>query len=369
MKSKNFWVSSFLIIIILLILGSIIFIPVLAEQSFGPGNPDLGIWNTLTYSISLIWNANDLTQPVNSKGQEKDFVILPGDSVTQITMRLKSFGLIRNPSVFIKYLIWKGLDTTVQSGNYKLNTAMTGIEIAIALQDATPAEVEFNILPGWRMEEIAASLPTSGLNITSEEFNFAVKNPAVQVDYLPQGASAEGFLFPGRYMLPRETTAKGLISILLQNFSLYLSNDLREKFAQQGFDVNQAVILASIVEREAVVVEEQPLIASVFINRLNQGMKLESDPTVQYAIGFSGINGTWWKNPLTTEDLAIDSVYNTYLYTGLPPTPICNPDFSALQAVAYPAKTPYYFFRAMCDGSGRHSFAETFDQHIQNGCK
>lgn len=368
MKNKSIW-NYFILIIILVFLTSVFYLPVLAEKKFGPANSDLGLWYRFTYSVSLLWNTDDLTKPVNLNGHELDFTIEPGDSVTQISQQLLSIGLIKNPSVFIKYLIWKGLDTSVQSGKFKLNGGMSGIEIALALQDATPAEVEFNILPGWRMEEIAASLPTSGLTVTPEEFISAVKKTTVQSDFLPQSATAEGFLFPGKYILPRDTAADGLISIFVKNFSLYLSSDLREKFAQQGLNVYQAVTLASIVEREAIVVEEQPLIASVFINRLNQSMKLESDPTVQYAIGFTGSNGTWWKNPLNTEDLAIDSAYNTYLYPGLPPSPICNPDFSALWAVAYPAKTSYYFFRAMCDGSGRHSFAETYEQHIQNACK
>ncbi len=112
-----------------------------------------------------------------------------------------------------------------------------------------------------------------------------------------------------------------------------------------------------------------PMIASVFINRLNVGMKLDSDPTVQYAIGFNKEQNTWWTNPLNLDDLKIDSPYNTYLNTKLPPGPIANPGLEALQAVAFPARTPYFFFRAACDGSGRHLFSKTYDEHIHNECK
>jgi UPF0755 protein len=115
--------------------------------------------------------------------------------------------------------------------------------------------------------------------------------------------------------------------------------------------------------------EEKPLIASVYLNRLNIDMKLDADPTVQYALGYDFIEGTWWKNPLGLDDLRFDSPFNTYAYRGLPPAPISNPDLDSLQAVAFPAETPYYYFRARCDSSGYHSFAETFEEHVANGCE
>jgi UPF0755 protein len=122
------------------------------------------------------------------------------------------------------------------------------------------------------------------------------------------------------------------------------------------------------VERESVNEEEMPLIASVFLNRLSIDMKLDADSTVQYALGYNESQQTWWTNPLRGEDLTIDSAYNTYLYPGLPPGPIANPSLNALRAVAFPGQTPYFYFRAACDGSGNHLFAETFEQHVENAC-
>lgn len=112
-----------------------------------------------------------------------------------------------------------------------------------------------------------------------------------------------------------------------------------------------------------------PMIASVFINRLNIGMKLETDPTVQYSLGFNQAQNTWWTNPLSYSDLEIDSPFNTYIYAGLPPAPIANPSLTALQAVAFPAQTPYYYFRAACDNSGRHNFSQTYEEHLSNACQ
>jgi len=110
------------------------------------------------------------------------------------------------------------------------------------------------------------------------------------------------------------------------------------------------------------------MIASVFLNRMAINMKLDSDPTVQYAAGYQEGRGGWWTNPLSLADLQIDSPYNTYIYNGLPPGPISSPSLAAMQAVATPAQSPYYYFRAACDGSGRHNFARTFEEQVQNAC-
>lgn len=131
--------------------------------------------------------------------------------------------------------------------------------------------------------------------------------------------------------------------------------------------VYQAVTLASIVEREAVIPDERPLIASVFLNRLRKGMYLNADPTVQYALGYQKQGHTWWKRPLLLEDLDVDSPYNTYRHPGLPPGPICNPGLDSLKAVANPAHTDYYYFVANdVAGDGSHVFAKTLEEHQAN---
>jgi UPF0755 protein len=174
--------------------------------------------------------------------------------------------------------------------------------------------------------------------------------------------------YPGSYRLPRQSTAGEVITTLLEAFQTQLTPDILAGFERQGLDIYKAVILASIVERETVIDDEMPLIASVFLNRLAEGMPLEADSTVQYALGYQEETGTWWKVPLSLDDLQIDSPYNTYLYGGLPPEPIANPGLLALKAVAFPAQTGYYYFRAACDDSGEHRFAETFEEHLQNAC-
>jgi UPF0755 protein len=353
----------------LLAVGLLFGIPALAAHQYGPPSPALNFLDQFEFSARLLWYSNQLTQPPDTNGVEQPFSIEPGESVPSISIRLEEVGLIRNAGAFRAYLIYTGLDTSIQAGDYTLSPALSTVDIARKLQDATPEQVSFTILPGWRMEEIADSLSTSGLNITPDEFLSAARSAPPGLDFLPASASTEGFLYPDSYILPRTTTARQLVDEFLRNFSLHLTVDLREGIARQGLDMYQAVTLASLVQREAVVADEGAQIASVFYNRLHAGMKLDSDPTVQYALGYNDIQSTWWTNPLSATELQIDSPYNTYIYAGLPPSPIANPSLIALRAVAFPAETPYYFFRARCDGSGLHVFAITFEEHLQNGCQ
>ena len=347
-------------------------IPQLAQQQFGPPAPGLTSFQRINYSCQLLLNQKDLVNPIEVSGKDVSVKIELGETAGMVSNQLNQTGLIRNAEAFRVYLVYAGLDTHLQAGEYQLNSGMTPIEIARKLQDATPEKVTFVILPGWRAEEIAASLPTSGLSITPEEFLAAVKSMAFGIPLNQPSAdikSMEGFFFPDSYEISRAISVDAFIQVILQNFDVHVTEEIRAGFTRQGLTLLQGIILASIVQKEAVVEDEEPTIASVFLNRLNQNMKLDSDPTVQYALGYNSEQNTWWTNPLSAADLQIDSAYNTYIYVGLPPGPISNPGLSALQAVAYPATTPYFYFRAKCDGSGRHLFATTLEEQIQNACQ
>ncbi len=346
-------------------------IPSMAQEAFGEPAPALGSVQRIQYSTQLLLARNDLLTPVNAVSSVlQSFTIASGESVNSVGLRLEQAGLVNSATAFRLYLIYSGLDTNLQAGDYELSPAWNTLEIARKLQDSTPLEVTFVILPGWRAEEIAASLQTSGLSIQPDEFLAAIYNPSAEIlnAFGIQAGSLEGFLFPGEYRLLRTTDLNGLLRVFAIEFNAHLTAELRSGFEQHGLDLQQAVILASIVQREAMVAEEGPMIASVFYNRLDAGMKLDSDPTVQYALGFNQGQATWWTNPLSLADLETVSAYNTYQNAGLPPGPISNPGPAALQAVAFPADSPYYYFRARCDGSGMHNFAATFQEHLQNSC-
>jgi UPF0755 protein len=376
-RSSSLLAALFLPIIALFLLAILIVpalligIPNQAEAKFGPATPALGPVARYRLAVQLILQESSLTTPLNSTGEEIPFRVASGESTNSIIQRLARDGLIQNPGAFRAYLQYAGLDTNIQAGDYRLSPLMTAIEIATRIQDATPTEITFVILPGWRSEEIAAALPTSGLQISEKAFNSAIRVHSADIPLLteiPDEATVEGFLFPGSYVLPRQTTAPELIQYFLNRFDTEVSSEIRQAILNQGLSLYEGITLASIVEREAVVENEMPLIASVFLNRLTAGMALAADPTVQYALGFNEVQQTWWTNPLSLEDLKVDSLYNTYIYPGLPPGPIANPSLRALRATAFPAQTPYFYFRSLCDGSGRHAFAVTFEEHTRNAC-
>ncbi len=354
-------------IILLVVIGSIA-VPALAVHSYGRPAPGLSAVQVLQYSARLLWDDGLLTRPLDRNAREQPFDVGQGEPVESIAARLQQAGAIRDAQALRDYLVYTGLDKSIQSGNYKVSASMSIVDIAHLLQDATPAEITFVVLPGWRLEEIAQSLPTSGLSIAPYDFAAAASSRHPAYDFLDGQSSSEGFLYPDSYVLPRTTTLDQLVDALVRNFSLHLTTDLRDGYDRQGLTVYQAVTLASIVQREAMHASEGPLIASVYLNRLRNGMKLDADPTVQYALGYNAGQQTWWTNPLSASDLQTPSAFNTYVAGGLPPTPISNPGLESLRAVASPESSDYLYFSARCDGSGYHEFARTFQEHLQHLC-
>jgi UPF0755 protein len=347
-----------------------------AARSFGPVSSKLALVQRISLTSRLLFAADDLTSPFDPAGAVQTFKIEPGESPYQISERLQERRLVANASAMRDYLVYSGLDTSLQAGEFEISPKMSAIQIAWTLQDATPKEISFHVLPGWRMEEIAGALPTSGLEFAQRSFlelanqpeDYLSQETTPLLKQLPSNATLEGFLYPDSYRLPRIVSVEAFIKTLLDDFQIKVDQQIRDGFGRQGLSLYQAVTLASIVQREAVLEEEMPVIASVFLNRLNSGMNLDTDPTIQYALGYDMLNKTWWKNPLSLDDLQVNSSYNTYLNPGLPPGPISNPGLNALKAVAFPAQTGYFFFRMACDNSGRHNFAATFEQHKQNAC-
>jgi UPF0755 protein len=343
-----------------------------AEDAFGPPSPSLNAFQRMRIGLELGWRADELLQPADPNAAPVRFDIGLGEPTNEIVSRLWRNNLIREGNLFSNYLFYTGKDTQLQAGAYQLSAAMSSVEVAQALLDPTPESVTLVILPGWRLEEIAAALPSAGVNVKPEDFLLAAWSPPSGVrlpDGFPRGASLEGYLLPGSFEVDRHLDATGLLNRLLANFGEEVDDDLQAGFAQQGLTLHQAVTLASIVEREAVVDEEMPLIASVFLNRLKSGMQLEADPTVQYALGYDQARRSWWRTPLSAANLNVGSDYNTYANFGLPPGPIAAPSLEALRAVAFPASSGFFYFQAACDGSGVHVFAETYEEHLANNCQ
>jgi UPF0755 protein len=332
----------------------------------GPPASDLSTTERVTLAGYLLSQAPAIDSPAGDPGASLDLVVESGASAQSVIDQLVGAGVLDSGSLLRNYMRYRGLDVGIQAGSYEVTGAMTIRELALTLQTARPPEVVLTIVEGWRLEQIAEAIDRANLGYSGQEFLAAAHAPSDH-ELATVTDAREGFLFPDTYRLEANGSPQTLVEAALDNFLRRVDPALRQSFELQGLTLTQAVTLASIVEREAIVPEERPLIAAVFLKRLRSGLPLEADPTVQYAIGRQP-NGDWWKAPLTLLDLEADSPYNTYRYNGLPPAPIAAPGLASLEAVGAPIETSYLYFRAACDGSGRHKFAETFDQHLQNAC-
>jgi UPF0755 protein len=316
-----------------------------------------------------------LSQPAGTDETPVSFVIEPGQSVEVIANQLAGQGLISDAQLFRRYVQYKDLDAGIQAGTYTLRKTMTIPEIARALQAAQAPEQQVTLPEGKRMEELAALVaeqttisPDAFLRLTQtgwRETDLVTQYPFLT--NIPITGTLEGYLFPDTYRLPTEATPNDLVDRMLANFDRQVTPEIQQAFQAHGLTLHQGVTLASIVEREAVVPAERPVIAGVYHNRLRDGWPLSACPTVQYALGYRPDEGDWWKSQLYFDDLEIDSPYNTYRHQGLPPAPIANPGLAAIEATAYPAETEYYFFMVDCSkGDGSHVFAKTESEHMTN---
>lgn len=341
--------------------------------------------------VYFAWNtATDIFQPVTPSGGGKviPITIRSGETTTQIADDLQTKGLIRNALAFRIWAKIKGLDTQLQAGVYtKLNTNMTISEIVDQLLNGQPDAYSVLIQEGWRLEQIATQFGAAGLvRFKADEFLKYTKHPDQFPDAakypilksIPPGDSMEGLLFPDTYNVPVDYTARDVVNLMLKEFNDKVQQNNLDKLAQQNkLTLYQAVILASLVEREAVLDMDRGGIASVYWNRIKRPNDetvgfLDADPAVQYARDSQSPPKKYWA-PLADapRNIAPDSLWNTYTHKGLPPTPICSPGLKSLLAAATSPKTDYYFFLNIPAGkpnAGHAVFAKTkaeFDQDVK----
>jgi UPF0755 protein len=320
---------------------------------------------------------SEIRRPAAASGDPTEFIIEPGESTGSIATRLREEGLISQPAVFRLLARSRDLDDKLQAGRYILSPTMTMSEILIALQSSRVADIQVTIPEGLRIEEIAAIIEAAGLVGAEDFLNVARDGDRFRDAYfllgsLPPGASLEGYLFPDTYRFAPSAGAEEIVGVLLSRF-VEQYGTIERDVRVPDVTVHQIVTMASIVQREAAVVAEMPTISAVFWNRLKPenapdfgGGQLGADPTVQYALGYSALENTWWRRELTFTDLQVDSPYNTRLRPGLPPGPIANPGLAAMRAAAQPDETaPYLFFVADCAKDGSHNFAVTLAEHQQ----
>lgn len=335
-------------------------------------NPALDPARRLWLERYLMQRADQLHQPAGTAAEPVLFVIESGESASEVAQKLVAAGLLNDAELFLNYLLYYGLDSGLVAGQYMLDPQATLSELADTISRSDSQMVELSFLPGWRVEEMANYLAvTTPGQVSADNFlDITHRRQAIDLSQftflanLSPDTPLEGYLLPGTYLVNPAAGAEALVLMMLENFDSQVTPAMRQEFGTQGLSLREAVILASIVERETVVDGEKPLIASVFLNRLRAGMPLQADATVQYVVGRPG---AWWKVPLSAADLQTNSPYNTYQTNGLPPGPIANPALDSLQAVATPAESDFLYFVVDCvAGDGRHLFAVTYEEHLVN---
>lgn len=287
----------------------------------------------------LWWQWSILPLTNNQSATTNIFVIKKGEGFFQIANNLKKEGLIRSPLAFKILVFYQGLGNKIQAGNFRLSPLMSAEEIAKTLIHGT-LDVRLTFPEGWRREEFTQRLEKNLDNFDSRQF-------------LALTSDLEGKLFPDTYLIPKNASPSGIVKILTENFN--------KKTGEFNLSRSQ-LILASIVEREARLKEDRPVVAGILLKRWQNNWPLQTDATIQYAIANPKIDD-WWPQ-IEKNDLEIKSAYNTYKFKGLPPMPICNPGLDSIKAVISPQATDYWFY--LSSPTGKIYYAKTIEEHQQN---
>jgi UPF0755 protein len=302
---------------------------------------------------------------VSNNNTTQQFVVNKGDDIIVIGENLKETGLIANRFYFY-YYAWKNkLRGEIHAGNYELdaNSSIEDIVYKMIQGDAIvqkKQDIKITFPEGWTMKMMAERLNKNQL--PGNEFLQIAQGPAQELydkySFLKQGESLEGYLFPDTYFFTPDTTAQEIINKMLNNFDKKVDQSRRDIIVQQGRDLHDVITFASVIEGEVPSAKERGIVAGIFQNRLDIGMALQSDATIDYIKGSPEIKHT-------QADIEIDSPYNTYKYPGLPPGPINNPSLASIDAAIAPTETEYMFFLNHAD-TGETIFSKTFEEHVIN---
>jgi UPF0755 protein len=293
-----------------------------------------------------------LVSPADKGGADQVFIVKEGSSLKEVAGDLETRGLITNKTLFVLWTRVKGYGKDVRAGEYSLSPAMAPVQLLEILRKGLVILHPVTIPEGFTRDQIADALAAKGL-ADKKRFLELTEDRALLRQYGLSGPSVEGYLFPDTYHFSRGTPPSAILDTMVKRFKQVVT-PLMERSQGTGMKFEEVVTLASIVEKETGRPEERPLIASVFLNRLRLGMRLESDPTVIY--GMENFGGD-----LKRKDLAQKTPYNTYVIYGLTPGPIANPGLESIKAVIDPAITDYLYFVSRNDGS--HQFSRTLAEH------
>lgn len=317
-----------------------------------------GVYFFLAFGLGFFLWLNISLKPVNDSKKEKiTFVIDKGESVSAIVDRLYRQNLIKSKFSFKIWVLLSGISKKIKAGSYYLSASMDGKEVAESLTKGAN-DRWVTIIEGLRSEQVGELLIKKGFAINPKVWEEKIKTSRL-----------EGRLFPDSYLFPTGADQDKILEIVEKNFQKKITDGLKEQLQASDLSLEKILILASIIEREAKNDEDRKIIAGILLKRLEDAWPLQVDASVQYAVSSkkcSILNSPcdWWPKSLAQSDLQVKSPYNTYLYTGLPPSPICNPSLSSIMAVLAPQDSPFWYYLS---GSDRvMHYAKTHDEHIVN---
>ncbi|MDD4803099.1 MAG: endolytic transglycosylase MltG [Syntrophomonas sp.] len=285
--------------------------------------------------------------------------IIENSSAHEVAALLYKNGLIRSEKIFLSYCRQKGLDTQLRAGLYNFSKSQSLPELAGQISQGKIKTLSFTIPEGYTVHQIGELLVNKQI-CTQQQWHEALQDN-YDYDFLVSSQSGdekrfEGYLFPDTYAFGEEISAKDIVTMMLNNFAVVWNRYYADQINAKQLDAREVLIIASLIEREARIPEERKKISGVIYNRLLKGMPLQIDATVLYSLGEH-------KETVTYKDLEIDSPYNTYKNTGLPPGPIAAPGGAAIEAAINPEQHSYYYYVSKGDNS--HHFSSTYAEHLQ----
>ncbi|MBT3796993.1 MAG: endolytic transglycosylase MltG [Candidatus Marinimicrobia bacterium] len=320
---------------------------------FNPGQSFVGIVAAVVLGILLAFYSLILLWPQGNPYDSVKVTIPKGASLKEVSATLQDYNIIRNERSFLLAVKTLGYEKDIPAGRFKLVKASTNFEIIDQLVNGIQVNKRVTILEGWTIDVIAFELQDK-IGINPDEFKNACTNELLLWKWGISEESVEGYLFPNTYLFSEEEDIQDIIGRMINEYKQRITIEFRDRMKELEMEEKEVITLASIIEGEAIYDKERPIISGVYHNRLNIGMRLQADPTIQYIIEGS-------PRRLLNKDLKIKSPYNTYLNKGLPPGPINNPGIESIRAALYPAKTDFLYFVAR--GDGYHTFSKTKEEH------
>ncbi|MDB9884106.1 endolytic transglycosylase MltG [Candidatus Marinimicrobia bacterium] len=320
---------------------------------FDPGQTFIGIVAAVVLGILLAFYSLILLWPQGNPYDSVKVTIPKGASLKQVSATLQDYNIIRNERSFLLAVKTLGYEKDMPAGRFKLLNASTNFDIIDQLVNGIQVNKRVTILEGWTIAAIAKEL-NNKIGVDQNEFKSACKNKLLLWKWGISEDSVEGYLFPNTYLFSEEEDVQDIIGRMINEYKERITLAFRDRMKVLGMNENEIITLASIIEGEAIYDSERAVISGVYHNRLNIGMRLQADPTIQYIITDS-------PRRLLNKDLKIKSPYNTYLNKGLPPGPINNPGIESIKAALYPDETDYIYFVAT--GDGYHTFSRTKEEH------